>query len=104
MQIAMKLYKQFDHPKVFPLINLIKSAGISDVFLDTVKSLDDNCSVCLKYKKPKSRLVVGFSLTHDFNETVAMDLDQFRNAYILHFIDHAWDLVLEQLFVQNAKK
>ena len=100
----MKLYKQFDHPKGFPLINLITSAGISDVLLDTVKRLDDNCSICLKYKKPKSRLVVGFSLTHDFNETVAMDLDQFRNAYILHFIDHAWDLVLEQLFIQNAKK
>ena len=32
--------------------------------------------------------MVGFSLAHDFNETVAMDLKQFRGAYILHMVDH----------------
>ena len=33
--------------------------------------------------------MVGLSLAHDFNETVAMDLKQFKNVYILHLIDHA---------------
>ena len=39
-------------------------------------------------QRPSSRPVVGFSLAHDFNETVAMDLKQFRGAYILHMVDH----------------
>ena len=67
----------------------MRSAGISDnVLLDVVKSLDDNCSILLIYKKPKSRSVVGLSLGHNLNETVAMDLEQFRNVCILHLIDH----------------
>ena len=49
-------------------------ARISDiVLLDAVKSLDDNCSIYLKHKKPILKPVVGFSLSQDFNETVAMD-------------------------------
>ena len=90
VQIAIKLHKQFGHPKGSRLINLIKSAGISDnVLLDAVQRLDGNYSICLKYKKQKSRPAVGFLLAHNFNETVAMDIKQFRNVYILHLIDHA---------------
>ena len=66
----MKLHKPFGYPKGSRLIDLIKSAGISDnVLLDAVKSLDNNCSICLIYNKPKSRAVVGFSLAHNFNES-----------------------------------
>ena len=32
---------------------------------------------------------MGFSLAHDFNETAAMDLNQFRKVYIMHMADHA---------------
>ena len=32
---------------------------------------------------------MGFSLAHEFNETVAMDLKQFRGVYILHMVDNA---------------
>ena len=47
VQIAMKLHKQFGDQKGSRLINLMKSAGISDnVLLDAVKNLDDNCSIC----------------------------------------------------------
>ena len=89
-QIAVKLHKQFGHPKSSRLIDLIKTSGITDKnFIDIVKELDEKCDICLRYKKPKSRPVVGFSLAHDFNETVAMDLKPFRNVYIFHMIDHA---------------
>ena len=89
-QIAVKLHKQSGHPKSSKLIDLIKSSGITDkIFFDIVKELDQSCDICLQYKKPKSRHVVGFSLAHDFNETVAMDLKPFRNVYIFHMIDHA---------------
>ena len=62
--------------------------------LDAGKGLDDKCSICLKYKKPKSRAVVGFSLARDFNETVAMDVKQIKNNCILHLIDHATGAII----------
>ena len=72
--IAIKLHKQFGHPKSARLIDLIKTAGISDKdLLDMVKDLDKSCEICMRYKRPSSRPVVGFSLAHDFNETLAMD-------------------------------
>ena len=85
----MKLHKQFGHPKSSRLINLIKTSGITDsIFLDSVKELDQSCEICLRYKKSNLRPIVGFSLAHDFNETVTMDLKPFRNVYIFHLIDH----------------
>ena len=89
-QIAMKLHKKFGHPKSSRLINLIQTSGITDsTFLDSVKELDQSCEICLRYKKPNLRPTVGFSMAHDFNETVAMDLKSFRNVSIFHLIDHA---------------
>ena len=88
--IASKLHKQFGHPRSTRPIDLIKTAGISDKdLLDMVKDLDKSCEICMRYKRPSSRPVVGFSLSHDFKETVAMDLKQFRGVYILHMVDHA---------------
>ena len=54
-----------------------------------VQNSDKNCEICMRYKRPSLRPVVGFSLAHDCNETVAMDLNQFRGVYILHMVDHA---------------
>ena len=88
--IASKLHKQFGHPTSARLSDLIKTAEISGL-LDIVKDLDKNCEICMRYKGTSSRPLVGFSLAHDFNEneTIAMDLKQFRGAYILHMVDHA---------------
>ena len=45
-QIAMKLHKQFGHPKNSRLIDLIKTSGITDsTFLDSVKELDQSCEI-----------------------------------------------------------
>ena len=54
-----------------------------------VQNLDKNCEICMRYKRPSLRPLVGFSLAHDCNETVAMDLNQFRGVYVLHMVDHA---------------
>ena len=52
-QIAMKLHKQFGHPKSSRLTDLIKTSGITDsTFLDSVKELDQSCEIYLCYKKP----------------------------------------------------
>ena len=62
-QIAIKLHKQFGYPRSSQLIDLVRTAGISDIeLLDCIKSLHENCDICVRYKKPKSRPAVGFSL------------------------------------------
>ena len=43
----------------------------------------------MRYIRPSSRPVLGFSLAHDVIETVAMDLKEFRSVYILPMLDHA---------------
>ena len=81
--IASKLHKQFGHPKSTSLIDLIKATGISDKdLLDMVKDLDKSFELCMRY-------IMGFSLAHDFNEIVAMDLKQFKGVCILYLVDYA---------------
>ena len=71
------------------MIDLVKSAGISDnEFLVLLKNFNESCEIFIRYKKTKSRPDVGFSLAHEFNKTVTMDLESFRNGYILHLADH----------------
>ena len=53
-QIAIKLHRQFGHPKSSCLIDLVKSAGISDnEFLDFLKNIDESCEICIYYKETK---------------------------------------------------
>ena len=81
--IAIKLHKQFGHPKSARLIDLIKTAGISgNDLLDMVKDLDKSCEICMRYKRPSSRPVLGFSLAHDFKETVATHLKTYFGVLI----------------------
>ena len=69
---------------------MIKTSGITySRVLESVKELDQSCEICLRHKKPNLRPTVGFSLVHDFNETVTMDPKPLRNVYIFHLIDHA---------------
>ena len=72
--------------------------------LDVVKSMVDNCSLCLEYTKPKSRPTVEFSLAQDFNETVAMDLNHFRIVYILHLIDHTTKFCVAAIIHSKCKE
>ena len=45
---ASKLHKQFKHRKSSRLIDLIKTAGISDQYLlHLVKNLDKSCEICM---------------------------------------------------------
>ena len=69
---------------------MISTAGISEeVLLDMAKDLDQGCEIHMRYKRPTSKPVTGFSLAHDFNQTVAMDPKQFKGVYIFHMLDHA---------------
>ena len=47
--------------------------------------------------------MVGFSLAHDFNETMAMGLKQFRSVHILHMVDHATRYSAAAIISSNQK-
>lgn len=87
-----KLHKQFGHPTVKRLSQLLKDAGIQDTdYFRFVEEITDNCNICRKYKRTPSRPVVSLPLARDFNEVVAMDLKEWKKGevYFLHLVDVA---------------
>ena len=75
VKIATKLHRQFAHPHGGKIKLLLRDAQIIDKDLEKyLDDLDNTCEVCLKYKKPKPRPVVGFPMAKTFTETLAMDL------------------------------
>ena len=89
-KIANKLHCQFGHASPEKLKKLIKASNVNDQEpLDIINLVDQKCQVCLKYKKTKSRPVVSFSLSNDFNNVVGADLKLINGILILHMIDHA---------------
>ena len=103
-RIATKLHHQFAHPRSDKLKSLLKNAQISDKTLEKhLDSLDDTCDVCLKYKKPKARPVVGLPMATTFNETVAINLKHWLgNIWFLHLIDRSCHQV--QFLMCNSYK
>ena len=86
-----KLHRQFSHPPSDKLKTVLKTAGFERrEYLQAIDEVSNNCQICLLYKRPKPRPVVGLPRGKVFNESVAMDLKQvpdFPNVYILHMID-----------------
>ena len=85
----LKLHKQFGHASVERLTKLIKTAGNGNSeILGIIPEIVNNCSMCLKFKKPSPKPAVGLPLATEFNETVAMDLHELGpNLWYLHIID-----------------
>ena len=90
VQIARKLHRQFSHPSFERLSTLVKRCGQRDKgFIKIIEEVTENCDICNRYKKPKSRPVVGFPLAQEFNEVVAMDIKEIAGKMVLHLVDHA---------------
>ena len=86
---AIKLQKQFAHPRSDRLIKLIKDGRIEDRDLfSMIQEVEATCEICIKYKKSHSTPVVGFSLGKEFNDTVSMDLKTFKGVQFLHLTDN----------------
>ena len=84
------MHRQFGHSTSEKLKKLTKSSNIDDKeLLEIIDTIDNKCQVCMKYKKAKLRPYVGFSLSKDFNDVVAVDLKPTNGIHILHIIDHA---------------
>ena len=53
----------------------MQSANILDKEpIEEINNIEEQCDICLKYKKPNLRPVIGFSLSRDFSDVVAVDL------------------------------
>ena len=90
LKVANKLHCQFGHASPEKLKNLIKASNIHDQeLLSSIDLVDQNCQVCLNYKKPNLRPVVSFSLSKEFNNVVAADLKSINGILILNMINHA---------------
>ena len=90
MKIAKMLHAQFSHPEPGKLIQLIKGAGKGEdrELIQNIRKISDTCKICLEYKRPCPRPVVGLPMATKFNELVAMDLKMLEGQWVLHLIDH----------------
>ena len=88
---AVKLHKQFGHPRAQQLKTLLKIAGKDDRELfREIDSLAKSCETCLRYKIPESKPIVCMPIATTFNDTVSMDLkvyDEKKGIYLQHMID-----------------
>ena len=92
-KIAVKIHKQFVHPRHYKLKNLFSTAGVNDPdFFEMLEKIEKECETCKKFQKGPLRPVVGFSMAKEFNEVVALDLKQWSfspNIWFCHMIDLA---------------
>ena len=92
MQSCKELHRQFGHPTSVKLIKLLKNADVNDKELCViVEEITNDCEVCLKYQKDQIRPVAEFPLATEFNECVAMDLNQWSyqdKVSLIHIVDH----------------
>ena len=89
---ALKLHRQFSHASKEKLKKLLRDGGCQNrEFMKCIDQVCDDCDICLKFRKPPLRPVVGLPLAHDFNEVVCMDLKELENTklWMLHLIDAA---------------
>ena len=87
---ALKLHKQFAHPKAEKLIRLIKEAGIKDDKLEEeVRKIDETCETCVKYQRSPPRPIVSMPMARNFNDVVSMDLKTWGSKYFLVMVDLA---------------
>ncbi|CAG2196696.1 unnamed protein product [Mytilus edulis] len=85
----VKIHKQFGHATFNRLSKLINKAGMNNAdTLELLRSVCENCDICMTNKRPSSKPVVGLPLATEFNETVAVDLHELEhNVWYLHIID-----------------
>ena len=91
LEIALKLHRQFAHPTVSKLQQLVKQAGKpwndNPNLLEAIQSVSSSCQTCEKYQKAPPRPVVGLPMATQFLETAALDIKFYSSRPILHIID-----------------
>ena len=53
--VAVKLHKQFCHPRTFRLRKLLQDGGLNhEDFFKLIEGVEKSCDICCKYKRPPS--------------------------------------------------
>ena len=69
--VALKLHKQFSHPRRHKLKKLLIDGGVDDKeFFDMIENIEKHCTVCTKYKCPPAKPIVTFPLASEFNDFI----------------------------------
>ena len=87
-----KIHQQFGHPSYERLRKLMINADIKDKeCLKYAEEISNQCDECVKFKRTPPRPIVSFNLGREFNETVAIDLKEWKKGeiYLLHMVDMA---------------
>ena len=89
IKVLTKAHKQFRHASIENMRRLLNNASpLNSETSKLIEKVYNSCKICLIYKKPSHRPVVGLSKASNFNDTVAMDLYQLgENLWYFHFID-----------------
>ena len=68
---------------------LIQNSNLLIPELSTlIKDVVNSCTTCIKFKKSRSRLIVGLSKTEDFNQTMSIDLHRLKpKLWYMHMVD-----------------
>ena len=86
--ITIKLHWQFSHSSFEKLLNSAQDPLQSDKELkELIKKVNDECTVCIKYRKTPQRPIVFLSTATSFEEYIAMDLKFYKGRILLYFIE-----------------
>ena len=67
------------HPKPEVLTNFfLDSSDNDDDISEAIKEVSEQCDVCVKFSKTPSEPKVGFPVSRDFNQCVALDLKESK--------------------------
>ena len=72
------------------MIKLLKCAQKDDSeLIEFICKVSKECKVCIEFRRPPPKPVVGLPMATTFGEYGAMDLKLFPGTKLLHMIDHA---------------
>src|SRR5678815_691114 len=92
-----KLHIQFGHPGIEKLWRLILDVFEKDTLKEderrsirqSLEDMQENCDVCIRFKRTPARPIVGLPLGRVCNEVVCMDLGELDGEKFLVMIDSA---------------
>ena len=73
-ETLLKLHRQFAHPSKKRLIGLLTGIWRDDY--EPISYIEQKCEICKKYAKTPPKPVGTMPMAKEFNEKVAMDLEQ----------------------------
>ena len=82
-----RIHKNLNHKKIKQMNYAFENAGkLTNETKKMIKEVVENCMICKKNERSKSKPAVAISRTTDFNSVIAIDLKEIDDKYILWMI------------------